>query len=127
MPQALGIVDIFVSGKPSEHRLPQQPDQSVTAIPAGACVGEHVPGHRAETEGVVELTVGQQSGIGGDPGAMELELQPAVEKSSLREPSIDSPVGCAMTVHAVQFNLLIVISDSSHNHIKFPRHPANTG
>jgi hypothetical protein len=79
MPQALGIVDIFVSRQPSEHRLPQQPDQSVTAIPAGACVGEHVPGHRAETEGVVEFTVGQQSGIGGDPGAMELELQPAVE------------------------------------------------
>jgi hypothetical protein len=25
-----------------------------------------------------------------------------------------------MTVHAVQFNLLIVIPDSSHNHIKFP-------
>jgi hypothetical protein len=32
-----------------------------------------------------------------------------------------------MTVHALQFNLLIVIPDSSHNHIKFPRHPANTG
>jgi hypothetical protein len=79
MPQALGIVDIFISDKPSEHRLPQQPDQSVTAIPTGACVGEHVPGHRAETEGVVEFTVGQQCGIGGDPGAMELELQPAVE------------------------------------------------
>ena len=79
MPQAQGVVDIFVSGKPSEHRLPQQPDQRVTAIPAGACIGEQVTRHRAETESVVELAVGQQSGIGGDPGAMELELQPAVE------------------------------------------------
>ena len=79
MPQALGVVDILVSGKPPEHRLPQQPDQRMAAIPAGACIGEHVARHRAETEGVVEFAIGQQSGIGGDPGAMELELQPAVE------------------------------------------------
>jgi hypothetical protein len=45
-------LDIFVSGKPSEHRLPQQTDQSVTAVPASACVGEHVARHRAENEGV---------------------------------------------------------------------------
>ena len=51
----------------------------MAAVPAGACVGEHVARHRAETENIVEFAVGQQSGIGGDPGAMELELQPAVE------------------------------------------------
>ena len=79
MPQALGIVDIFVSGKPCEHRLPQQADQSVTAVLAGACIGEHVAHHRAETESIVQLAVGQQSRIRGDPGAMEFELQPAVE------------------------------------------------
>jgi hypothetical protein len=50
----------------------------MAAVPAGACVGEHVR-HRAETESVVEFAVGQQSGIGSDPGAMELDLQPAVE------------------------------------------------
>jgi hypothetical protein len=74
MPQAQGVVDIFVSGKPSKHRLPQQPDQRVTAIPAGTCIGEHVASDRAKTENIVELAVGQQSGIGGDPGPMELEL-----------------------------------------------------
>jgi hypothetical protein len=79
MPQAQGVVDVLVSGKPPEHRLPQQPDQRVAAIPAGACIGQRVPGHRAETESIVELAVGQQSGIGADPGAMELELKPAVE------------------------------------------------
>ena len=36
MPQAQGVIDIFVAGKPPEHRLPQQPDQRMAAIPAGA-------------------------------------------------------------------------------------------
>ena len=59
MPQAQGVVDILVSGKPPEHRLPQQPDQRMAAIPAGACVGEHVARDRAETESIVELAIGQ--------------------------------------------------------------------
>ena len=79
MPQAQGVIDIFVAGKPPEHRLPQQPDQRMAAIPAGARIRQQVTRHRAETEGVVEFTVGQQSSIGGDLGAMELQLQPAVE------------------------------------------------
>ena len=79
MPKPLGVIDILVSGKPPEHRLPRQPDQRVLAIPAGACIAEQITRHRAETERVVEPAVGQQSGIGSDPGAMELELQPAVE------------------------------------------------
>jgi hypothetical protein len=41
MAQALGVVDIFVSGKPSEHRLSQKPDQRVSTVLASACVGEH--------------------------------------------------------------------------------------
>ena len=51
----------------------------MAAIPAGARIRQQVTRHRAETEGVVEFTIGQQSGIGGDPRAMELELQPVVE------------------------------------------------
>jgi hypothetical protein len=74
--QAIGVVDILVSGKPPEHRLPQQPDQRMAAIPAGACIGQHVPGHGAETERVVEFTIGQQSGIGGDPAASRVVRPP---------------------------------------------------
>ena len=70
-----------------------KPDQRMAAIPAGACVGEHVARHRAETESVVEFAIGQQSGIGGDPRAMELKLQAAVEIEPER--AIDSihPLG----------------------------------
>jgi hypothetical protein len=51
----------------------------MAAVLASACIGEHVPGHSAETESVIEFAIGQQSGIGRDPGAMELKLHAAVE------------------------------------------------
>jgi hypothetical protein len=40
MPQPLGIVYILVSSEASEHRLPQQADESMPAVPARARVGE---------------------------------------------------------------------------------------
>jgi hypothetical protein len=67
MAQALGVVHVIISGKSPEYRLPQQPDQSMAAVPAGPRIGEHVPGHCAQTEGVVEFAIGEQSGVGSDP------------------------------------------------------------
>lgn len=79
MAQPLGVVDILVSGQPSEHRLPQHADQRMAAVLAGAGIGEHVIGHRAEAQGIVEFAIGQKPGIGGDPRTMKLKLQAAVE------------------------------------------------
>ena len=79
MAQALGVVHVLVSGKTPEHRLPQQPDQRMAAVLAGARIGEHLAGHRAEAECVVEFAIGEQSGIGGDDGAAKLQRQAAVE------------------------------------------------
>jgi hypothetical protein len=64
--QALGVVDKLVSGKVTEHRLPQQADKAMAAVPARAEIGEHVGGHGAETKSVIEFTIGQQTGIGSD-------------------------------------------------------------
>lgn len=52
-------------------------DLRMATVFASARVGEHVPG--AETERIVELAIGQQSSIRGDPGTMELELYTTVE------------------------------------------------
>ena len=71
--QTFGIVDIFVSRKPPEHGLPQQPDQRMATVPAGACVSERAACHHAEAEGVVEFTIGQQASIGRDDRATKLE------------------------------------------------------
>ena len=82
MAQAFGIVHVFISGKPPEHGLPQQPNQCMAAVLAGACVGELLTRHRAEAEGIVEFAIGQQARIGGDDGAAKLERQSAVEIES---------------------------------------------
>ena len=82
MAQALSVVHIFISGKPTEHRLSQHSDESMPAVLAGACVGEHIAGHRGKAERVVEFPIGEQSGVGGDHRSAKLEHQPAVEIES---------------------------------------------
>ncbi|EDP63203.1 hypothetical protein BAL199_30537 [alpha proteobacterium BAL199] len=79
MAEAVGVVDIFVPGKPTEHRLPELGDQGVAVVLAGPAVGQHLPGHLGQTEGIIEFPEGEQSGIGGDPGAVEFQLEAAVK------------------------------------------------
>ena len=77
--QPVGVVDVLISGKPTEHRLAQHADQIVPTVPARAAVNQMLPrdGHQAER--VIEFAIGQQSGIGGDAGTVELQLEAAVE------------------------------------------------
>ena len=74
-----GVVYVLISRKPREHGLPQQPDQGMATILAGAGVSERAACHGAEAEGVVKFAIGQQAGIGRDDGAAKLERQSAVE------------------------------------------------
>jgi len=76
---AFGVVDILVSGEAAEHRLTQQTDQSMAAVPAGARISESFDCHLGQAECVVEFAVCQQSSIGGDHGAAKLQHQAAVE------------------------------------------------
>jgi hypothetical protein len=77
--ELLGVVHVFIAGEPPEHRLAKQPTQLMARVLAAATIQE--PGDRdiGEPEGIVELTVGEQAAVGADPGAMEFELDPAVE------------------------------------------------
>jgi hypothetical protein len=79
MTQALGVVHVLVSGKPTEYRLPQHPNQIMATVLAGASVSEQLTRHRGQTECVVEFAVCQQSCIGRDHGAAKLEHQAPVE------------------------------------------------
>lgn len=77
--QALGVVHILVPGEPSEHRLPQQPDESMAAIFAGAYIGEQLPRRRGQAKCVVEFAIGQQSGVRGHDRTGKLEHQASIE------------------------------------------------
>jgi hypothetical protein len=58
----------------------------MTAVLAGARIGEHLTRHPAQAERIIEFAIGQQSSIGGDDGAAKLEHQAAVkiEPKSIR-------------------------------------------
>jgi hypothetical protein len=79
VPQALGIIHVFVSGKATKYRLPEQPGQCAPTILASSCVGQNITRHRRQSEHVVEFTACQQSCIGRDHGTAKLQHQAAVE------------------------------------------------
>ena len=77
--EPLGIVDVFVAGEPAVDRLAQQAEQTVPDVPAAPPLGECRSGHRGQAEGVVQLAIGEQAAVRGDPRTVELQLDPAVE------------------------------------------------
>ena len=77
--QPLGVVHVLVAGQPPEYRLPQQPDQEVLSVLAGACIRQSLATGCGQSEHVVQFAIRQQSGIGGDYRTAEPEHQAAVE------------------------------------------------
>jgi hypothetical protein len=64
MTQPLGVVDVLVSGKPTEYRLPQHTDKSVPAVLAGAGVGEPLAGQIRKAQCIAEFAVGSSPASG---------------------------------------------------------------
>ncbi len=78
-------------GRRSCTRSIQMPD-----VPPAAAFRKSRHGGRGQAEGLVQLTEGEQAGIGGDPGVVELELQAVFEGDP--RGSLASPVASA-TLH----------------------------
>src|SRR5262245_42788410 len=77
--KTVGVVHVFVAGKPTEHRLPQQSDQRMATILAGPRIGEHLTSQHGQAKRVVKFAIGEQPGIGGDDTAAKLQRQAAVK------------------------------------------------
>jgi hypothetical protein len=77
--EPLGVVDVLVAGEPAVDRLPQEAEQPMADVRPAPTFGKGRGGHRGQAKGVVQLAVGEQAAVGGDPGPVELELEPAVE------------------------------------------------
>ena len=69
----------LITGQPSEHRLAQKARQPMSTILAGTHVGQPISRRVGQTQRVVQFTVGQQPGIGGNRRIAKLEHQAAVE------------------------------------------------
>jgi hypothetical protein len=79
MRQAIGIVDVLIAGEAAEHRLPKQASQQVAGILATAALRQHRTCEIREAEHVIQFSMGQDAGVGGDATAVEFQLQSAVE------------------------------------------------
>ena len=77
--EAFGVVDILVAGQSAVDRLAQEGEQAVLGVLSGAGVVQAGRRRRGQAEGVVEFAVGEESGVAGDGGAVELQLDLAVE------------------------------------------------
>ena len=77
--QPVGIVHVLVSGKSSKHGLTDLGGHGVAAVLAAPGVGEHFPSKFGQAEGLIEFAEGEQPGVGGDFGAVELQLEATVE------------------------------------------------
>jgi hypothetical protein len=107
--------------------LAEQPDQLVARVPTTAPVEQFSDRHVGEPEGVVELAVGEQAAIGGDPGAVELELDPAVENGPQRE--LFGFTRCAPHVRdpSLASNTMIPIAEVGDHGITPSTHLGNPG
>ena len=77
--EAFGVVDILVAGQPAVDRLAEEGEQAVLRVLSGAGVVQAGRRCAGQSEGVVEFAVGEESGVTGDGGAVELQLDLAVE------------------------------------------------
>ena len=77
--QTVGVVHVVVATKATEHGLAEQSRHAMPSVLAGAAVDQHPARDVAQPKDVVEFPIGKQTGVGRDPGTVELELDPAVE------------------------------------------------
>ena len=77
--QAVGIVDVVVASQATEDRLAQQRNQVVTDIATSAAVLEVIAGDTRKAKGLIKLSEGQQSGVGGDGGTVKFQADFGVE------------------------------------------------
>ena len=86
--QPVGFVHVLIAGQPPEYRLPQQADQQMASVRAGACLRQSLAATCGQCEHVIKFAIRQQSAIGGDRRAVPLPascLEPADAQCQRRE------------------------------------------
>ena len=61
-----------------QHQLTELSNQRMATIPASPVIGQNRTSKFCQAKGIIKFTEGKQSGIGGDLGAVEFELQATV-------------------------------------------------
>ena len=127
MGETFSVVHILIAGEAAEHRLAQQAGQQVTGVLATAAFRQRRASQIGQPERIIQFAVGQQSGVGGDPAAVEFQLQAAVEIDPQRRRHPIHPLGVPSTRALVDDNTLIFMPDSALLYKEIRTHPGNPG
>ena len=104
--EPLGIVDVFVAGEPAVDRGGEVGGGGGFRPPRP--LAERRDGHRGQAKGVVQLAIGQQAAVGGDPRTVEFQLDPAVEGDPKRFLPFTRRVRHPMSL--IKFNIMVWIT-----------------
>ncbi len=77
--QPLGVVDIFITGQSAVDRLTEQWYKAMLLVLAQATILQVVCTRLGQCQRLVEFSIREQPGVGGDLAAHEPQLQPAIE------------------------------------------------
>jgi len=77
--QTLGVVHVLITCKAAKHGLTQKPNKHVSRVLAATTVRQCCTGELRQAERIVQFAVRQKTRIGRDAGAVEFQLEAAVE------------------------------------------------
>ncbi len=77
--KAFCIVGVVVAGQAAVDGLAKQRDQVVSDVTAGTAFLEIVGGDGGKSQGIIQFSEGQQSGVGGDGSSAKLQADLGIE------------------------------------------------
>ena len=94
MGKTFGIVGVIITSQATVDGLSEQRDEVVSDVATGAAFLEIVAGDMGKAQGIIQLSNGQESGVGGDGSTVKcqagfgVELEPERTFSLLEEQRI---------------------------------------
>lgn len=125
--EAFGIVDVFVAGQSAVEGLPQQGEDAVLGVAAGAGIAQATCRRRGQVEGLNEFAIGEESGITGDGGAVELQFELVVEVNAQGGRCGSHPLGSSVVAARYRRKHRDFQSFSANVMPKRPSHRGNMG
>lgn len=77
--ELVAVVDILITSQARKHGLAKQTGKQVARVLATSALRQRSRRQVRQTKRVIDLTIGQQSGIGCDASAVKLQLQAVVK------------------------------------------------
>ena len=99
--QPFSVVGILVARQTTVHRLPEKAHQSVLHVATAPTLLQTLTRRLRQSQCIVQLATGQQSGVRGDGSAAKLQ-RIRRSKRSLARGLVLSPIGCLQSGYVIK-------------------------